>query len=89
MKKILLFIFFGIVLWSIDINGAVSRPNILIAIADDWVYANAGAYGCKWIKTPSFDRVASEGLLFTHSYTPTAKCSSSRSSLLTGRNHGN
>ncbi len=84
MRKLFLSIF--VVFCTITIYGASSRPNILIAIADDWGYANAGAYGCKWIKTPTFDRVASEGLLFTHAYTPTAKCSSSRSSLLTGRN---
>ena len=39
------------------------RPNILFAIADDWG-VHAGAYGTRWVKTPSFDRVAQEGLLF-------------------------
>ena len=62
------------------------RPNILFAIADDWSSDHAGAYGCRWIKTPAFDRVAGQGLLFTRAYTPTAKCSPSRASILTGRN---
>ncbi len=62
------------------------RPNILFALADDWSYGHAGAYGCTWIKTPAFDRVAHEGVLFTHAYTPTAKCAPSRASILTGRN---
>ena len=31
------------------------RPNILFVIADDWGYGHAGAYGCEWVKTPSFD----------------------------------
>ena len=62
------------------------RPNILVAVADDWSFGHAGAYGCKWVKTPHFDRVAREGLLFTKAYTPTAKCSPSRSAILTGRN---
>lgn len=44
------------------------------------------AYGCKWINTPAFDRVAKEGLLFNNAYTPNAKCSPSRSCILTGRN---
>jgi N-sulfoglucosamine sulfohydrolase len=61
-----------------------SRPNILFAIADDWG-AHAGAYGTPWIKTPNFDRVASEGLLFTNAYTPMAKCAPSRAIILTGR----
>ena len=61
-------------------------PNILFAVADDWSYGHAGAYGCRWVKTPAFDRVAQQGLLFTHAYTPNAKCAPSRASILTGRN---
>lgn len=67
------------------VNGA-ERPNILFAIADDWSYGHAGAYGCTWVKTPGFDRVAREGVLFTHAYTPNAKCAPSRACILTGRN---
>ncbi len=62
-----------------------ARPNILFAIADDWS-PHAGAYGTKWVKTPAFDRVAREGILFTRAYTPNAKCAPSRACLLTGRN---
>ena len=62
------------------------KPNILFALADDWSYGHAGAYGCRWTKTPAFDRVAREGILFTHAYTPTAKCAPSRSCIVTGRN---
>lgn len=65
---------------------APSRPNILFALADDWGYGHAGAYGCAWVRTPAFDRVARDGVLFTHAYTPTAKCAPSRASILTGRN---
>ncbi len=61
-----------------------SAPNILFAIADDWSL-HAGAYGTKWVKTPSFDRVARDGILFNHAYTPTAKCAPSRASIITGR----
>lgn len=61
-----------------------SRPNILFAIADDWG-PHAGAYGTPWVETPSFDRVAREGLLFRNAYTPVAKCAPSRAIVLTGR----
>jgi N-sulfoglucosamine sulfohydrolase len=60
------------------------RPNILFAIADDWGL-HAGAYGTRWVKTPAFDRVAREGLLFKNAYTPMAKCAPSRAIILTGR----
>jgi arylsulfatase A-like enzyme len=59
-------------------------PNILFAIADDWG-AHAGAYGTPWIRTPTFDKIAAEGILFRNAYTPMAKCATSRAILLTGR----
>ena len=64
----------------------VQRPNILFCIADDASFPHMGAYGCSWVNTPGFDRVAQEGLLFTRAYTPNAKCAPSRSCILTGRN---
>lgn len=65
-------------------SSAAERPNILFAIADDWG-AHAGAYGTPWVRTPAFDRVAKEGVLFTRAYTPVAKCAPSRAIVLTGR----
>ncbi len=67
-------------------NDDASQPNILFAIADDASFPHMGAYGTSWIKTPGFDRVAAEGLLFNRAYTPNAKCAPSRSCILTGRN---
>lgn len=64
---------------------AAERPNILFAIADDWSYGHASAYGCKWVNTPNFDRVAREGLLMNRAFTPNAKCAPSRATILTGR----
>jgi len=61
------------------------RPNILFAIADDWSFGHAGSYGCPWVETPHFDRIAQEGLLFTNAFTPNAKCAPSRATILTGR----
>lgn len=63
-----------------------SSPNILFAIADDASWKHFGAYGCDWVKTPAFDKVAKSGILFTRAYTPNAKCAPSRACILTGRN---
>src|SRR5690606_33408576 len=65
-------------------TAAPDRPNILFAIADDWG-RHASAYGTPWVKTPGFDRVAREGLLFRNAFTPNAKCAPSRAIVLTGR----
>lgn len=61
------------------------RPNIVFIIFDDWGWQHAGSYGCDWVKTPSFDRVAREGLLFKNAFTNNPKCSPCRASCLTGR----
>ncbi len=63
----------------------MSRPNILLCLADD-AGMHMGAYGCRWVDTPGFDRVAAEGVLFTQAYTCNAKCAPSRAAILTGRN---
>lgn len=78
---------FGISIWIAAATSiaATARPNILFAIADDWG-PHASAYGTPWVKTPAFDRVAKEGLLFKNAYTPNAKCAPSRACILTGRN---
>ena len=75
-----------VVLESAEVEESSGKPNILFVIADDWSFGHAGVYGCKWVKTPAFDRVAREGILFNHAYTPNGKCSPSRASVLTGRN---
>ena len=85
---IILFLFITIQLFSgcKTKSDTLQRPNILFAIADDASWNHFGAYGCNWVKTPAFDRVANEGILFTRCYTPNAKCAPSRSCILTGRN---
>ena len=44
---------------------AAECPNILFCIADDWEL-HAGAYGTPWVRTPAFDRIAKNGVLFQH-----------------------
>lgn len=92
MKKYILsiagIIFTGVVILSFTDkkDQPPKRPNILFAIIDDVTYQHVGAYGCKWVKTPNFDRIAKDGLLFKNAYTPNAKCAPSRSCIITGRN---
>ena len=58
------------------------RPNIIVILADDLVYSDLGCYGGE-IQTPNLDRLASEGLRFTHFYNTSRSCPT-RASLLTG-----
>ena len=63
---------------------SADRPNILFIIADDASYQHFSAYGCRWVNTPGFDRVAREGILFENCYTPNAKSAPSRACVITG-----
>jgi len=78
----------SIVVLLIFLSGCAEEnpPNFLFAIADDASYPHMSAYGCDWVKTPAFDKVASDGVLFSNCYTPNAKCAPSRACILTGRN---
>jgi arylsulfatase A-like enzyme len=60
-------------------------PNIVVVLLDDVGYAQFGCYGSD-IATPTFDRMAAEGLRYSNFHT-TALCSPTRAALLTGRNH--
>ncbi|MEK7677869.1 MAG: sulfatase [Verrucomicrobiota bacterium] len=61
------------------------RPNILFCIADDWSWPHAGIYGDTVVRTPTFDRVAREGVLFTHAFCAAPSCTPSRGAILTGQ----
>ena len=67
----------------------VSRPNIIMIVADDLGYGETGCYGQKIIKTPNIDRLASEGIRFTDFYAASPVCAPSRCGMLTGRHSGN
>lgn len=61
------------------------RPNILLAIADDWGYPHASCYGDPVVKTPTFDRLAREGVLFRNAFVSSPSCTPSRGALLSGQ----
>jgi len=71
---------------------AQKRPNILFAFADDWgkyasCYANVPGSE-PWqhvVSTPNIDRIANEGILFTHAFVNAPSCTPCRSSVLSGQ----
>ncbi|MCP5110796.1 MAG: sulfatase-like hydrolase/transferase, partial [bacterium] len=62
---------------------APTRPNILWIYVDD-ANANIGVYGETQVETPNLDRLAAEGVMFTHAFMTAAVCSPVRSALITG-----
>lgn len=67
------------------LGAADERPNFLLILGDNWRWPNAGALGDHLAQTPTFDRIAKEGVVFTHTFNPAPSCSPCRASLLTGR----
>lgn len=78
---------FTVGLFTVNCQAAAprDRPNILVVIAEDSSWMHYGAYGHNAAKTPAFDRVAREGLLFTHAYCSEPTCSPSRAAIFTGQ----
>jgi len=71
---------------------AAKRPNILFAFADDWgryasAYAKIDGPGTisDAVRTPNFDRVAREGVLFRSAFVSAPSCTPCRSAILSGQ----
>lgn len=62
-----------------------NAPNVLIVLLDDVGFGASSAFGGP-IQTPTFERLAANGLKYNRFHT-TALCSPTRQALLTGRNH--
>jgi arylsulfatase A-like enzyme len=60
------------------------RPNIILLLTDDQSYNSLGYAGNTQVKTPSLDRLASEGLIFDGAYDTTSICMASRAQVMTG-----
>ncbi|MCK5101356.1 MAG: sulfatase-like hydrolase/transferase [Cyclobacteriaceae bacterium] len=60
------------------------KPNIVLIMADDLGYETIGAYGSKMYQTPNLDKMAREGMMFSHCYAMPL-CTPSRVQLMTGK----
>src|SRR5260221_2499508 len=82
MQLRLLSIVLGLIGPILPAAAAPSPPNILLILADDMGFSDAGCYGGE-IATPNLDALAKDGLRFTQFYN-TARCWPSRAAILTG-----
>jgi arylsulfatase A len=76
--------FLGTAAGAVAGQGAAAQPNVVIIYCDDLGYGDVGCYGSS-IRTPHIDRLAADGIRFTHFYSGNPVCSPSRAALLTGR----
>ena len=59
-------------------------PNIVFVLTDDMGYSDLNCYGGNFAPTPNLDRLATEGVRFTHFYDNAPICSASRCAFITG-----
>jgi arylsulfatase A-like enzyme len=61
------------------------QPNVLWICPDQQRFDTLGCYGNQFVRTPNIDRIAENGVVFSHFYTQSTICVPSRGSFLTGR----
>jgi N-sulfoglucosamine sulfohydrolase len=76
---------FAVVLLATSSVIGAELPNVLIIVADDCTYNDLPLYGGQNAKTPSIDRLASQGLTFNKAYLSSAMCQPCRAELFSGQ----
>ena len=62
-------------------------PNIVVIMGDDWSWPHASILGDKTVRTPNFDRIAKEGVLFENAFVSAPSCTPSRFAVASGQYH--
>ena len=81
-RAILLFVLMTFMNGPIAVALPPSRPDVVVIMADDMGYSDAGCFGGE-IATPNIDALAARGIRFTSFYN-SARCCPTRAALLTG-----
>ena len=83
--RILVFIFFGLFIFSCAEKEKIQKPNIILIMTDDQGWGQTGYYNHPILKTPNLDEMARNGIRFDRFYAGAPVCSPTRASVLTGR----
>lgn len=88
MKTVIYCFILSCILLGCNTEQELIKPNIIFIMADDLGYNEIGCYGQDSIFTPNIDRMAMEGMKFTHHYSGAPVCAPARSVLMTGLHTG-
>ncbi|MFK5974505.1 MAG: sulfatase [Flavobacteriaceae bacterium] len=61
------------------------KPNVVFILVDDLGLMDLSCTGSEYYETPHIDKLAKEGMVFTHGYAASRVCSPSRGSIMTGK----
>lgn len=73
--------------FPVEVSAPKGAPNVIVILTDDVGYGASSTFGGP-IATPTFDKLAANGLRYNQFHT-TALCSPTRAALISGRNHHN
>lgn len=62
------------------------KPNVVFILVDDLGWKDVGFMGSGYYETPNIDKLAGQGVVFTHAYAAAANCAPSRACLMSGMN---
>jgi N-sulfoglucosamine sulfohydrolase len=74
----------GLLLAVLPKSASAESPNIVVFLADDFDQLDGSAYSDRKVRTPNMQRLADEGMTFTHAFVASPSCAPSRAALLTG-----
>ncbi len=63
---------------------AQQRPNVVVIYVDDLGYGDLSCYGATKLHTPNIDKLAADGIRFTHAHAAASTCTPSRYAMMTG-----
>ena len=70
---------------AIDLSASPDKPNIILVMADDQGWGDAGYNGHPFVQTPAMDAMAEDGFVLNRFYAAAPVCSPTRASVMTGR----
>jgi arylsulfatase A-like enzyme len=70
---------------SADQKGKIEKPNFLLLMSDNQSWNHLGCYGDQVVVSPTIDKLASEGVRFTHAFCGAPSCTPARAAMLTGQ----
>ncbi|MCA9033905.1 MAG: sulfatase [Planctomycetaceae bacterium] len=70
---------------NVHVNQSQDRPCVLVMMADNWAWPHASALGDSVVRTPTFDHLASNGVVFDNAFCLCPSCAPARAAFLTGQ----
>ena len=70
--------------FAVGDNAYSDLPNVVVYLSDDHSQFDCQLYGANDIPTPNFEKLANDGLVFTHAFLAWPSCAPSRDAMLTG-----